>query len=60
MGYRKARIEEDKYEQSILTADDVKPNKKNLFIHHDIRPFDDLDDIKQMDFEIVKYILCGY
>lgn len=56
MGYRKAKIEEDKYEQSLLTAADVKPNKKNLFIHHDIRPFDDLDDIKQMDFEIVKYI----
>ncbi len=56
MGYRKAKTEEDKYEQSILTAADVKPNKKKLFIHHDIRPFDDLDDIKQMDFEIVKYI----
>lgn len=56
MGYRKARIEEDKYEQSILTSADVKPNKKKLFIHHDIRPFDDLDDIKQMDFEIAKYI----
>ena len=56
MGFRKAKIDEDKYEQSILTAADVKPNKKNLFIHHDIRPFDDLDDIKQMDFEIVKYI----
>ena len=56
MGYRKARIEEDKYEQSILTSDDVKPNKKKLFIHHDIRPFDDLDDIRQMDFGIVKYI----
>lgn len=56
MGYRKAKIEEDKYEQSILTAADVKANKKKLFIHHDIRPFADLDDIKQTDREIVKYI----
>jgi len=56
MGYRKAKTPEDKYEQSQLTAKLVKPNKDKLFIHHDIRPFDDLDGIKQMDFEIVKYI----
>ena len=56
MGYRKARPREDKYEHPILTGDDCKSNKKELYIHHDIRPFSDLDDIRQMDFEIVKYI----
>ena len=56
MGFRKAKPHEDKYEQSLLSGDNIKVNKKKFFIHHDIRPFNDLDDIKQMDFEIVKYI----
>lgn len=56
MGFRKAKPYEDKYEQPLLPGDNIKVNKKKLFIHHDIRPFDELDDVKQMDFEIVKYI----
>ena len=56
MGYRKAKPEEDKYEQEKLSSQEVKENKKFLFIHHDIRPYDDLDGVKQLDYEFVKYI----
>lgn len=55
MGYRKAKPDEDKYEQTLLTDKDVKGNKK-LFIHHDIRPFGALDNVRQLDYEFVKYI----
>ena len=55
MGYRKARKDEDKYQQSLLEKSHVKGNK-NLFIHHDIRPFHELDGVQKMDFEISKYI----
>lgn len=54
MGYRKPRPEEDKYKYP-QHAKKIKGNKK-LFIHHDIRPFDELDDIREMDFQIAKYI----
>lgn len=54
MGYRKARKEEDKYEHS-ESAGDLAKNKK-LFIHHDIRPFDELDDVKEFDYEFSRYI----
>ncbi|MBO7571246.1 MAG: hypothetical protein J6T48_03740 [Bacteroidales bacterium] len=57
MGYRKANdkvIIEDKYVCEEY-ADKLGRNKK-LFIHHDIRPFDDLDDVRNLDYEIVKYI----
>ncbi len=56
MGYRKAKPEEDKYEQKKLSPQEVKENTEFLFIHHDIRPYDDLDDVKQLDCEFVKYI----
>lgn len=55
MGFRKPRPEEDKYNFDGEIAKTLKGNK-NIFIHHDIRPFDDLDEIQKMDFEIVKYI----
>ena len=55
MGYRKAKLEEDKYEHTGFSKDDVKGNKK-LFIHHDIRPFEKLDSVQHLDFEIAKYI----
>ena len=55
MGFRKPRPEEDKYNYDGEIAKALKGNK-NIFIHHDIRPFDDLDEIQKMDFEIVKYI----
>lgn len=55
MGYRKAKFNEDKYEHDNFSKQDIKGNKK-LFIHHDIRPFEKLDAVKQLDFEIAKYI----
>lgn len=54
MGFRRPKENEDKYEHPEF-KDELKANKK-IFIHHDIRPFSDLDDIQQMDYEIVKHI----
>lgn len=54
MGYRKAKQEEDKYEHP-GSAKQLKKNKL-IFIHHDIRPFEDLDTVRQLDYEIAKYI----
>ena len=54
MGFRRPKPEEDKYEYPDY-KDSLKNNKK-LFIHHDIRPYSDLDDVKLLDSEIVKYI----
>jgi len=56
MGYRKARPEEDKYIFEQFSSDFNKTNKKKLFIHHDIRPFSDLDDIKLLDYEFSRFI----
>ena len=55
MGYRKARPEEDKYNYPDYSKE-FKVNKNQLFIHHDIRPFDALDSIKDLDFEFSRYI----
>lgn len=56
MGYRRPHKDEDKYQ----VTDDESPNKlgknKNLFIHSDIRPFDQLGDIKELDMEFSRYI----
>lgn len=54
MGYRKPLKEEDKYAYPVF-ADELKQNKA-LFIHHDIRPFDQLDAIHQLDYEFSRYI----
>ena len=53
MGFRKPKPEEDKYGFPDYKGS-LKNNKK-LFIHHDIRPFSDLDNVKLLDREIVKY-----
>lgn len=56
MGFRKPRKEEDGYEAKGTSYEgELKKNKK-LFIHHDIRPYDDLDGIKELDKEFSKYI----
>lgn len=57
MGYRKARPEEDKY----TTTDEEKQqllaqNRKFHFVHHDIRPYDELDDVRKLDSEFTRYI----
>ena len=54
MGFRKAQIGEDKYTHPEF-VDDLAKNKK-LFIHHDIRPYDQLDIIKELDREFSRYI----
>jgi len=54
MGFRKPHKDEDKYEHSEF-ADKLKKNK-DLFIHHDIRPFDQLNAIKKLDYEFSRYI----
>lgn len=54
MGYRKPKKEEDKYEYPAF-ASKLKKNK-NLFIHHDIRPFGQLNTIKELDCEFSRYI----
>lgn len=57
MGFRKAHRNEDKYEypENKEFQNKLKLNKKR-FIHHDIRPYDDLDGIKKMDIEFSRYI----
>ena len=55
MGYRKPRFNEDKYQASGSEAKLLSRNKK-VFIHHDIRPYDDLDNIKELDIEFTSYI----
>ena len=54
MGYRKPRKDEDKYEHPEF-AEKLKKNK-DLFIHHDIRPFSQLNTIKELDKEFSRYI----
>lgn len=61
MGYRKARFEEDKYAYKERFGKEGEATKtlgknKKLFIHHDIRPYDELDNIRILDEEICRYI----
>lgn len=54
MGFRKPSKEEDIYIYSKF-ADKLKKNK-DLFIHYDIRPFEQLNAIKELDREFSRYI----
>lgn len=56
MGFRKARPEEDKYRYPMFAKEFNKNNKKELFIHHDIRPFKDLDAVRELDIEFSRFI----
>ena len=51
MGFRKARPEEDKYVQGAEFA-----QNKKLYIHHDIRPFKELDAVWRLDKEISSHL----
>ena len=60
MGYRKPRDFEDKYTlpddaEHTKDREDLKGNKQ-YFVHADIRPYEQLDNVKQLDKEIIKYI----
>ena len=54
MGYRKAKYDEDLYEHDKF-AEELKKNK-DLFVHHDIRPYYKLGSIKKLDQEFSRYI----
>ena len=56
MGYRKPKRGEDKYaEENEPFKSELKKNKKR-FIHHDIRPYEQLDGIEELDKEFSRYI----
>jgi hypothetical protein len=55
MGFRKPQENEDKYKVSKGDKGTFEKNKK-LFIHHDIRPFDELDKIEKLDREFSRTI----
>ena len=56
MGYRKPHRNEDKY--SVTSDEEMKKlaRNKKIYIHHDIRPFDQLGDIAELDMEFSRYI----
>lgn len=54
MGYRKAKTNEDKYIHKEYAGKLAK--NKRLFIHHDIRPYEKLDNIAELDKEFSQYI----
>ena len=54
MGFRKAMPNEDKYEHDDYAG--LLSKNKKIFIHHDIRPYEDLDIIRNLDVEISRYI----
>lgn len=56
MGYRKARKGEDKYNEENSDFKDKLKRNKERFIHHDIRPYEQLDDIRELDKEFSRYI----
>lgn len=56
MGYRKPHLDEDKYETSDSEAKGILGKNKDLFIHSDIRPFEKLGTIKELDYEFTRYI----
>lgn len=49
MGYRKARPEEDKYKYPGYSQQFKNNNRNELFIHHDIRPYENLDVVQEYD-----------
>ena len=56
MGYRKPHFDEDKYNAPNDDAKAKLGKNKNLFIHSDIRPFNELGEIKELDREFSRYI----
>ena len=56
MGFRKPRKYEDALDKGNDNEKDVLKKNKELFIHHDIRPYNDLDDIKDLDKKFAQFI----
>ena len=56
MGYRRPRKEEDCFEVTDKEQAKILAKNKKLFVHHDVRPFDKLNDVKELDREFARYI----
>lgn len=56
MGYRKPHDNEDAYNAHYEDDKSVLKQNKKLFIHHDIRPYDALDHISELDKEFTRSI----
>ena len=56
MGYRKPRYNEDKYVEENKPFETELSRNKKRFIHHDIRPYDQLNIVKELDKEFSRYI----
>jgi hypothetical protein len=66
MGFRKPQKEEDAYQLDLNRYEEdqrkgvfngfKKTNNKNQYIHGDIRPFNQLNEIQEIDKEIIRYI----
>lgn len=56
MGFRKPHHDEDPYKTENKDIRKVLKKNKNLYIHHDICPFEELDEIKELDMEFSRYI----
>lgn len=56
MGFRKPHKDEDKYEHDDKGMKAALEQNKKRFIHHDIRPYKQLDEVKELDKEFAKYI----
>ena len=46
----------DKYAAEDEETKKALEKNKKRFIHHDIRKFEDLDEVKELDFEFARYI----
>ena len=56
MGFRKPLPSEDKYAPEDADAKALLKKNKDHGAHHDIRPFEKLDDVVKLDYEFSRYI----
>lgn len=56
MGFRKPHKDEDKYEERNKEFSGQLKRNKERYIHHDIRPYEQLDNVRILDKEFSKYI----
>lgn len=56
MGYRKPHHDEDKYLEANESFKNELKQNKNRFIHHDLRPYEQLEGVEKLDMEISRYL----
>lgn len=56
MGFRRPLTEEDCFNAKDKSTMELLAENRKLFIHHDIRPYDDLDEVKELDREFSRYL----